>query len=113
MSNLFSSSPCFFGKSGVYWGMLKMRLDKKEQEFVAEAILKFDVVTGITVDEIEVRIHGEHFGGIGSTAMYRTKDMAKVWKHTTDKIKKIEKNLQELAPKRFHPRRKYCETDKN
>ena len=73
-----------------------MKLNKEEQEFIAENITNFDVVTGITVDEIEVRIHGEHFGGIGSTAMYRTKDMAKVWKHTTDKIKKIEKNLQKL-----------------
>lgn len=76
--------------------MLKMKLNKEEQEFIAENITKFDVVTGITVDEIEVRIHGKHFGGIGSTAMYRTNDMAKIWKHSTDKIKKIEKNLEKV-----------------
>ena len=81
---------------GLYLGMLKMKLNKEEQEFIAENITKFDVVTGITVDEIEVRIHGKHFGGIGSTAMYRTNDMAKIWKHSTDKIKKIEKNLEKV-----------------
>ena len=88
-----------------------MKLNKKEQEFIAENITKFDVVTQIEVNDIEVRIHGTHFGGYGSTAIYRTPDMAKIWKHSTDKIKKIEKNLQELAPKRFHPRRKYCEAN--
>ena len=50
----------------------------------------------IPAGDIEVRIHGKHFGGIGSTAIYRTNDMAKIWKHSTDKIKKIEKNLQKL-----------------
>ena len=77
--------------------MLKMRLNKKEQEFVAENITKFDVVTEIEVNDIEVRIHGEHFGGVGSTAIYRTNDMAKIWKHSTDKIKKIEKNLKKVS----------------
>ena len=75
---------------------MKMKLNKKEQEFIAENITRFDVVTGIEVNDIEVRIHGEHFGGIGSTAMYRTNDMAKIWKHSTDKIKKIEKNLEKV-----------------
>ena len=73
-----------------------MKLNKEEQEFIAENITKFAVVPGITVDEIEGRIHGKHFGGIGSTAMYRTNDMAKIWKHSTDKIKKIEKNLEKV-----------------
>ena len=73
-----------------------MKLNKEEQEFIAENITNFDVVTGIEVNEIEVRIHGEHFGGVGSTAIYRTKDMAKIWKHSTDKIKKIEKNLEKV-----------------
>ena len=75
---------------------MKMKLNKEEQEFIAENITNFDVVTEIEVNDIEVRIHGEHFGGIGSTAIYRTNDMAKIWKHSTDKIKKIEKNLQKL-----------------
>ena len=75
---------------------MKMKLNKEEQEFIAENITNFDVVTEIEVNDIEVRIHGKHFGGIGSTAIYRTNDMAKIWKHSTDKIKKIEKNLQKL-----------------
>jgi hypothetical protein len=88
---------------------MKMKLNKEEQKFIAENITRFDVVTEIEVNDIEVRIHGKHFGGVGSAAIYRTNDMKAIWNHTTDKIKKVEKNLQELAPKRFHPRRKYCE----
>ena len=95
----------------IYMRMKNIKLTKEEQEFIAENITKFDVVTQIEVNDIEVRIHGKHFGGVGSTAIYRTNDMAKIWKHSTDKIKKIEKNLQELASKRFHPRRKYCEAN--
>jgi len=76
--------------------MKNIKLDKEEQEFIAENITRFDVVTEIEINDIEVRIHGEHFGGVGSAAIYRTNDMAKVWKHTTDKIKKIEKNLEKL-----------------
>ena len=76
--------------------MLKMKLNKEEQEFIAENITKFDVVTGIEVNDIEVRIHGKHFGGVGSAAIYRTNDMAKIWKHSTNKIKKIEKNLKKV-----------------
>ena len=76
---------------------MKMKLNKEEQEFIAENITRFDVVTEIEVNDIEVRIYGKHHGGVGSAAIYRTNDMAKVWKHTTDKIKKIEKNLQELG----------------
>ena len=76
--------------------MKNIKLNKEEQEFIAENITKFDVVTKIEVNDIEVRIHGEHFGGVGSAAIYRTDDMAKIWKHSTDKIKKIEKNLQKV-----------------
>ena len=86
-----------------------MKLNKEEQEFIAENITKFDVVTQIEVNDIEVRIHGKHFGGIGSTAMYRTNDMAKIWKHSTDKIKKIEKNLQELHMREFECEAADCE----
>ena len=76
---------------------MKMKLNKEEQEFIAENITRFDVVTEIEVNDIEVRIHGEHFGGVGSAAIYRTNDIKAIWNHTTDKIKKIEKNLQELG----------------
>ena len=73
-----------------------MRLDKKEQEFVAEAILKFDVVTGITVNEIEVRVHGEHFGGVGSSAMYRTNDIRAIYAYTHAKCVAAEKAVNEI-----------------
>ena len=72
---------------------MKMKLDKKEQEFIAENITRFDVVTKIEVNDIEVRIHGEHFGGVGSAAIYRTNDMKVIWNHTTDKINKLHKEL--------------------
>ena len=83
------------------WYTVRMRmknieLNKEEQEFIAENITRFDVVTEIEVNDIEVRIHGKHFGGVGSAAIYRTNDMAKIWKHSTDKIKKIEKNLARM-----------------
>ncbi len=77
-----------------------MKLDKKEQEFIAENITKFDVVTGITINKIEVRVHGAYLNkdgketAVGSSAIYRTNDIKAIWNHTTDKIKKIEKNLQ-------------------
>ena len=96
MSNLFSPSYCFFGKSGVYLGMLKMKLNKEEQEFIAENITKFDVVTGITVNEIEVRVHGEHFGGVGSSAMYRTNDIRAIYAHTHAKCVAAEKAVNEI-----------------
>ena len=75
---------------------MKMKLNKEEQEFIAENITRFDVVTEIEVNDIEVRIHGEHFGGVGSAAIYRTNDIKAIWVHTTDKIKKIEKNLKKV-----------------
>jgi hypothetical protein len=77
--------------------MKNIRLTKEEQEFIAENITRFDVVTQIEVNDIEVRIHGEHFGGVGSAAIYRTNDIKAIWNHTTDKIKKIEKNLQSMG----------------
>ena len=77
----------------------RIRLNKKEQEFIAENITRFDVVTEIEINDIEVRIHGEHFGGVGSAAIYRTNDMKMIWNHTTNKIKKIEKNLKKVLDK--------------
>ena len=74
--------------------MKNIKLNKEEQEFIAENITNFDVVTEIEINDVEVRIHGEHFGGVGSAAIYRTNDMKVIWNHTTDKIKKIEKNLK-------------------
>ncbi len=79
------------------YGMkMNMKLDKKEQEFIKENITKFDVVTGITVNEIEVRIHGEHFGGVGSTAIYRTNDIKAIYAHTHAKCVEAEKAVNEI-----------------
>ena len=75
--------------------MKNIKLNKEEQEFIAENITRFDVVTGIEVNDIEVRIHGKHFGGVGSAAIYRTNDIKAIWNHTADKIKKIEKDIKE------------------
>jgi len=81
---------------------LKMKLTKNEQKFIAENIQKFDVVTGITVDEIEVRIHGATLNAEGketsvqSAAVYRTKDLSKIWDNTTKNIKEIEANIAAL-----------------
>ena len=80
----------------VGYSMLKMRLNKEEQEFIAENITKFDVVTGITVNEIEVRVHGEHFGGVGSSAMYRTNDIKAIYAHTHAQCVEAEKAVNEI-----------------
>ena len=80
----------------LYLGMLKMKLNKEEQEFIAKNITKFDVVTGITVNEIEVRVHGEHFGGVGSSAMYRTNDIKAIYAHTHAQCVEAEKAVNEI-----------------
>jgi hypothetical protein len=67
---------------------MKMKLNKEEQEFIAENITKFDVVTEITVNEIEIRIHGATLNAEGkktsvqSTAVYRTNDIKAIYAHT-------------------------------
>jgi len=84
--------------------MLKMNLNKEEQEFIAENITRFDVVTEIEVNDIEVRIYGEHFGGVGSAAIYRTNDIKAIYSHchaecveAEEKIKKLETNASMAA----------------
>ena len=77
--------------------MLKMKLNKEEQEFIAENITKFEVVTGITVNEIEIRIHGQHFGGVGSTAVYRTNDIKAIYAHTHAKCVEAKKAVDALT----------------
>ena len=80
--------------------MLKMKLTKSEQEFISENITKFDVVTGITVNAIEIRIHGEHFGGVGSAAVYRTNDIKAIYAHTHAKCVEAEKAVREIRGSR-------------
>ena len=81
---------------------MKMKLDKKEQEFIAENITKFDVVTGITVNDIEIRIHGATLNAEGketsvqSTAVYRTNDIKAIYAHTYNKCVEAKKAVEAL-----------------
>ena len=61
---------------------MKTKLNKEEQEFIAKNITRFDVVTEIEVNDIEVRIYGKHHGGVGSAAIYRTNDIKAIYAHT-------------------------------
>jgi uncharacterized protein YycO len=76
--------------------MKNIELNKEEQEFIAENITRFDVVTGIEVNDIEVRIHGKHFGGVGSAAIYRTNDIKAIYAHTHAKCVEAQKRVAEL-----------------
>ena len=64
-----------------------MKLNKEEQQFIAENITRYDVVTNLTVDNIEIRIHGKAHGGSGSTALYRTANVADIYAHGEEKRK--------------------------
>ena len=64
-----------------------MNLTKEEQQFIAENITRYDVVTNLTVDNIEIRIHGKAHGGSGSTALYRTANVADIYAHGEEKYK--------------------------
>ena len=64
-----------------------MNINKEEQQFIAENITRYDVVTDITVDDIEIRIHGKAHGGTGSTALYRIADVADIYAHVEEKCK--------------------------
>ena len=75
---------------------MKMKLNKEEQEFIAENITKFDVVTEIEVNDIEVRIYGEHHGGVGSAAIYRTNDIKAIYAHTHAQCVEAEKSVNEI-----------------
>ena len=70
-----------------------MNLNKEEQQFIADNITRYDVVTGITVDDIEVRIHYKEHGGTGSTAIYRTANIADIYAHAVAKTKRAKAQL--------------------
>ena len=82
--------------------MLKMKLTKSEQEFIAKNITKFDVVTGITVNQIEVRIHGATLNAEGketsvqSTALYRTNDIKAIYAHTLNECVEAKKAVDAI-----------------
>jgi len=75
---------------------MKMKLNKEEQEFIAENITRFDVVTEIEVNDIEVRIYGEHHGGVGSAAIYRTNDIKAIYSHCHAECVEAEKAVNEI-----------------
>jgi hypothetical protein len=80
----------------------EMELTKKEQQWIADNICKYDVVTNITVDDVEIRIHGKSRQAVMSCAMYRTTDMHKVWKYTTDKIKANRESYSQLVDEHYN-----------
>ena len=63
-----------------------MNLNKEEQNWVADNITRYDVVTDITVNDMEVRIHGQAYGGRASTAIYRTNKVADIYAHVEAKF---------------------------
>ena len=87
--------------------MLKMKLDREEIEFVSDAMLKYDVIDGITVNDIEVRVHGAYLNdegkrsAVGSSATYRTKDARTMYGYHLDQAKEAQKELQKVLDKRL------------
>ena len=87
--------------------MLKMKLDREEIEFVSDAMLKYDVIDGITVNDIEVRIYGSYLNdegertASGSSATYRTTDARAMYGYHLDKARKAQKELQKVLDKRL------------
>ena len=83
--------------------MKDIKLTKSEQKFIAENIQKFDVVTGITVNDIEVRVHGATLNAEGketsvqSSALYRTKDIGAIYSYTLGKCVEAKKALDRLS----------------
>ena len=86
--------------------MLKMKLDKEEIEFVSEHMLKYDVIDGITVNDIEVRIHGSYLDdegertATGSSATYRTKDARVMYEYHHQKAKEALDSLKKVLDNR-------------
>ena len=74
-----------------------MNLTKEEQQFIAENITRYDVVTNLTVDNIEIRIHGKAHGGSGSTALYRTANVADIYAHGEEKRKEAKGAIADCA----------------
>ncbi len=82
-----------------------MRLNKKEAKFLADNLTKWAEVTQIEVNDVEVRVYGiydlsdemkkfhkeqgwdDYKAGTGSTALYRTNDVKRIYEHSLNKIK--------------------------
>ena len=74
-----------------------MHLNKKEIEFVAENITRFDEVTQIKVNDVEVRIYGRASGGTFTAALYRTKNMSAIYKYHLAEREAAQKRIEEIA----------------
>ena len=74
-----------------------MHLNRKEIEFVAENITRFDEVTQIKVNDVEVRIHGRASGGTFTAALYRTSDMCEIYKYHLAERQEAQKRIEEIA----------------
>ena len=63
------------------------------------------MVTDITVDDIEIRIHGKAHGGTGSTALYRIANVADIYAHVEEKCKEAKGAIADcvLAPRARQP----------
>jgi len=86
--------------------MLMMKLNREEIEFVSEQMLKYDAIDGITVNDIEVRVHGAYLNdegkrsAVGSSATYRTKDVRTMYEYHYDQAREAERKLQKVLDKR-------------
>ena len=74
-----------------------INLNKKEIEFVAENIIRFDEVTEIRINDVEVRILGRASGGTFTAALYRTNDMCEIYKYHLAEREEARKRIEEIA----------------
>ena len=85
--------------------MLKMKLNRKEIEFVSDAMLTYGRIDGITVNDIEVRVHGSYLNdegertATGSSAIYRTTDIPKMFFYHLAGAREAEKELKKVLDK--------------
>ena len=90
----------------VYYGMLKMELDREEIEFVSEQMLKYDAIEGFTVNDIEVRVHGTYLNdegkrsAVGSSATYRTSNDKEIYSYHHQKAREAMDSLKKVLDKR-------------
>ena len=74
-----------------------MNLNRKEIECVAENIVRFDEVTEIRINDVEVRILGRASGGTFTAALYRTNDMCEIYKYHLAEREEAQKRIEEIA----------------
>ena len=83
-----------------------MKLDREEIEFVSEQMLKYDAIDGITVNDIEVRIHGSYLNdegertASGSSATYRTTDARAMYAYHHQEAREAMDSLKKVLDNR-------------